>query len=139
MLRIMILVLVFGFAACKKDKAITPMEELTETVDTAAALKYSGSFINGPSGNTSGAAKIYKQADGKYVLKLENLKVNSDPNLHVLLSKELDPKTFSDLGSLKSTKGNQVYQIDADLDAKPYAYVLIHCVDYNHLFGSAAL
>jgi hypothetical protein len=139
-LRMMILAMILGFTACKKDKgALLEEPPLNEMVDTASVLKYSGNFINGPSGGVSGIAKIYRQANGKFVLKLENFRSTSGPNLHVFVSKELDPKTYSDLGALKSLNGNQVYEIDIAFDPKPYSYVLIYCVNFNHLFGSASI
>jgi len=49
------------------------------------------------------------------------------------------PITFIDLGELKSTKGNQVYSIAGMPDFTDYKYISIHCVAYNHLFGSALL
>ncbi len=139
-IRIILLLLTasLGFAACKKDKGTAPAEDLNEMVDTAAVLKYSGSFIDGPSGSVYGLAKIYRQVDGKYILKLEDFKSTNGPNLHVFLSQEEFPKTYTDLGPLKSLKGNQVYEISVNFEPKPYSFVCIHCVDYNHLFGSAA-
>jgi hypothetical protein len=51
----------------------------------------------------------------------------------------MQPVNFIDLGSLQSTSGNQVYNISGSPDLTVYKYALVHCVDYNHLFGWAEL
>lgn len=130
------LVLVF-LTSCKKDKE-APSQTLNETVDSSAMLSHSGNFVSGPFGTTTGMAEVYKQGS-TYQLKLANFNVNNGPALHVYLSKEAMPINFIDLGSLKSTMGNQVYPIPSMPNFTDYKYISIHCVDYNHLFGYALL
>ncbi|WP_424291302.1 DM13 domain-containing protein [Daejeonella sp.] len=43
------------------------------------------------------------------------------------------------MGDLKSTKGNQVYEIPGSPDFSALKFVFIHCERFNHLFGSAEL
>lgn len=125
------------FISCKKEKA-TPVIKFNEMTDTSAVLKYSGNFINGPYGTVSGKAKIYLQK-GIYKLVLDTVNISNGPDLHVYLSKEVQPVNFIDLGKLKSTIGNQVYSIIGSPDFVQYKYALIHCQQYNHLFGTAVL
>lgn len=131
----------FSFAACTKNNA-TPETRLDEKIPVDAAdssnLKYTGGFINGPYGAVTGTCRLYLQ-NGKYVLALENISVSNGPDLHVYLSKEVQPVNFIDLGKLKSTNGTQVYEIAGQPDFSSYKYALIHCQQYNHLFGSAEL
>lgn len=134
---LLMLALTIGSVACKKAQDVTPTQ-LVEMPDTSAVLKYSGTFKSGPYGKVTGEARIYKQG-GNYFLQLENFKSSGGPNLHVFLSKEETPSHYKDLGSLKSLGGFQTYEIDESLDNNPYLYICIHCVDYNHLFGSAKL
>ena len=124
------------FTNCKKDAS--PTNKLDEMVDTAAMVKYNGMFENGPYGNTSGTAKIYLQ-EGKYILALENFNTSNGPDLHVYLSKEKLPVNFIDLGKIKSTNGNQVYTISGNFSPADFKYALVHCQQFNHLFGSAQL
>jgi Electron transfer DM13 len=134
---LIILTVAFGLASCVKDK--TPTTPLNNTVDTTLATgKYIGMFINGPYGNVSGTAKIYLQ-NNQYKLTLENVSISNGPDLHVYISKEILPATFIDLGNLQSVAGNQVYSIPGNPDFSQYKYALIHCKQYNHLFGSAEL
>lgn len=133
--------------ACKKEQ-LAPTTPLNEMVidttkngggtDSATLLKFSGNFSSGPYGVVSGMASIYKTA-GTYALQLTNFNVSNGPDLHVYLAKEAMPVHFIDLGALKSTNGNQVYAIPNQPDFTVYQYVSIHCVAYNHLFGSAQL
>lgn len=109
-----------------------------DTTANSAMLKYSGRFMNGPYGAVSGQVKIYQQ-NGTYSLALEGFNSGNGPDLKVYLSKEMTPSTFISLGSLRSTNGNQVYPITGVPDFTQFKFVLIHCEQYNHLFGSAEL
>jgi hypothetical protein len=130
-----------AFAGCSKQDE-TPETRLNETipVDSVAGntARFSGKFSNGPYGSVSGDVKIYFQ-DGRDVLALENIAVSNGPDLHVYLSQEIQPVNFIDLGKLKSTNGNQLYTVNGTTDFNVYKYALIHCEQYNHLFGSAEL
>lgn len=124
--------------ACKKEYN-TPTTPLDDRVDTTtAALEHKGDFMNGPYGRVSGVVKIY-QENGKFILSLLNFNSSNGPALHVYLSKEVQPVNFIDLGDLKSTNGNQLYEIPGSPDFMAYRYALVHCKQYNHLFGSAEL
>lgn len=123
--------------SCVKEN--TPEIVLDNTVDTTMAMpQNNGNFMNGPYGSVSGMATVYKQ-DGNLVLALENMNISNGPQLHVYLSKEVQPVNFIDLGPLQSTLGNQLYNITGSPDLSQYKYALIHCKKYNHLFGSAKL
>jgi Electron transfer DM13 len=138
MKKIVILLAVCGVlvTACKKNA--TPTNPLNQTADTSAVVKYTGTFSNGPYGTVSGSAKIYLQ-NKMLKLALEGVSISNGPALHVYLSKEVQPINFIDLGNLKSTAGNQLYEISNMPDFTQYKYALIHCQQYNHLFGSAEL
>lgn len=123
--------------SCVKEN--TPEIPLNDTVDTTIAVPGErGNFINGPYGSVSGMATVYTK-DGRLVLALGNMMISNGPQLHVYLSKEVQPVNFIDLGALQSTKGNQLYTIPGEPDFFQYKYALIHCKKYNHLFGSAQL
>jgi len=122
--------------SCVKEN--TPTIPLNDNVDTTANLKYKGSFINGPYGRVSGMASVYRQNDS-LILALMNVSISNGPDLHVYLSKEMQPVNFIDLGKLQSINGNQLYTISGMPDFSQYKYALIHCKQFNHLFGSAEL
>ncbi len=121
-------------ASCKKES--TPTAVLNERVDMMMSKPETDSsgFINGPYGSVSGTARIYI-TNGKYQLALENFSSSNGPDLKVYISKEQRPVNFVNLGSLKSTKGNQLYDIPDNVKVQDYAYALIYCQQYSHLFG----
>jgi hypothetical protein len=124
-------------ASCVKEN--TPTDPVNNTVDTTnSTLEVKGDFMNGPYGRVSGMAKIYKQNDS-FILALLNVSISNGPDLHVYLSKEVIPVNFIDLGRLQSTNGNQLYNVPDNADLNQYKYALIHCKQFNHLFGSAKL
>jgi hypothetical protein len=125
-------------SSCKKEKGFAPTIDLNEMTDTAAILKYGGDFTSGPYGTVTGKAEIYKKVTTIEV-KLTGFNSTNGPALHVFISKEAMPVNFIDLGALKSTTGNQVYPVSGMPDFMDYKYISIHCVAYNHLFGSALL
>jgi hypothetical protein len=119
-------------------KKNTPDIVLDEMTDSTAVANYAGMFSNGPYGSVSGTAKIFSTAFG-FELKLMDFRSSNGPDLRVYLSKEMQPVNYIDLGALKATGGNQVYEINGPVDFTQYRYALIHCRQYNHLFGWALL
>ena len=123
--------------SCVKEN--TPEILLNNTVDTTVAIpRNRGEFMNGPYGSVTGKATVYSQ-NGNLVLALQNMNISNGPQLHVYISKEVQPVNFIDLGPLQSTMGNQLYNIPENPDFSQYQYALVHCKKYNHLFGSARL
>ncbi|MBA4197855.1 MAG: hypothetical protein C0459_09905 [Chitinophaga sp.] len=136
-LKLLLLGLVILIISCKKES--TTSAAVNQMVDTTIAKLFNtGNFVNGPYGAVSGVAKIYK-VNNRYQLALENFNSSNGPDLKVYLSKDNIPSNFINLGSLQSTTGNQLYDIPAGVTPSEYAYVLIHCQQFNHLFGSAIL
>lgn len=111
---------------------------LNERLDSIAILKTQGMFTGVGQEKVSGSAKIYLQKD-RYYLALENFSTTNGPDLKVYLSQQEKPVDFIKLGDLKSTNGNQVYDITGMPDLTKYKYALIHCEKYNHLYGRAEL
>ncbi len=132
-----ILFITLIIVGCKREEN-TPVEPLMERVDSLAVVNVKGKFMGIGGETVSGSAKIITN-DGKHSLVLDDFKTNNGPDLHIYLSKESTPKDFIDLGLLKSVSGTQVYPITGMPDFTKYKYALIHCQQYNHLFGSALL
>lgn len=133
------LIIAVSIQSCKKDKdSFASTEAVNEMVDSTGILKYSGSFTSGPFGTVTGKVEVYINGTD-YKVKLANFNTNNGPALHVYLSKEAMPINYIDLGILKSTNGNQVYSVTGMPDFMEFKYISIHCVAYNHLFGSALI
>ncbi|MYT23739.1 electron transporter [Streptomyces sp. SID7760] len=100
--------------------------------------------------STSGTVKLVKLPDGSRTLRLENLDTSSGPDLRVWLTdapvKEgadgwfvFDDGKHVSLGKLKGNKGDQNYEIPAEVDLADYSSVTIWCDRFNVSFGAAAL
>ena len=133
----LVFMLTLVILACSKNESIPDRSEPPQ-VDTGAVTESAGNFINGPYGSVSGTAALLIQ-DGQYLLSLSNFSTSNGPDLHVYLSKEQQPIRFIDLGRLRQNRGDQVYRINGITDANQYRFALIHCQQFNHLFGSASL
>ena len=98
---------------------------------------------------TSGRATIYKQADGRMVLRLTNFKTSNGPDVHVVLiaAKDADDNANFlknsteklELGALKGNEGDQNYDIPAGTDLDKFQTVSIYCERFNANFGAAPL
>lgn len=121
-------------SSCRKASTDT----LNEMVADSSMAKYAAIFSGADNQQVSGEAKIYL-VNGKYQLKLENFRTDNGPDLKVYLSKKDRPNEFISLGAIKSTNGNQVYDVSGTPDFSVHRFVLIHCERFNHLFGRAEL
>ncbi len=130
------LVVIAMFSSCKKNN--TPSVVLNEMTDSSAMQVRTGIFNNGPYGSVTGEARVLLTGS-RYELKLMNFSSSNGPDLRVYLSKEMNPVNYIDLGPLKATGGNQVYEIPGMPDLAQYKYALVHCRQFNHLFGWALL
>jgi hypothetical protein len=96
---------------------------------------------------TRGLASIYQLADGKRALRLTEFETSNGPDVHVYLTAAevekgkdaIKQAGFIDLGSMKGNKGDQNYDIPADVDLNKYRNVTIWCARFGVNFGTAAL
>lgn len=137
LLLFMVICITAALSSCVKENTSTI--PLNNNIDTTIAMsRYRGTFMNGPYGSVSGTSGIYFQ-NSRFILALEGVSISNGPDLHVYLSREIQPVNYIDLGSLQSVSGNQLYSIPGSPDFSQYKYALVHCQRYNHLFGSAEL
>jgi hypothetical protein len=95
---------------------------------------------------TSGSATLVRTPDGKLAVQFEGLDTTDGPDLHVYLSDKAadSPEAafdsgFTNLGKLKANRGNQVYEVPADIDLTTVRSVVIWCVRFSEGFGVAPL
>jgi len=100
-----------------------------------------GNFVGSGDGfhKVEGLAKVLTLADGKTILRIENLKATNGPDLYVYLSTGKGVSDIVNLGRLKGNIGNQNYVIPTGTDLSKYSTVLIWCKAFSTLFGSAIL
>ena len=77
--------------------------------------------------------------DESSILNLEDFKTTNGPDLYVYLATDDRATEFVDLGKLKTSNGNQDYEIPENVDLSKYDKILIWCKAFSVLFGSAEL
>jgi hypothetical protein len=96
----------------------------------------------------SGTVTVYQDADGSWVIRLEDFTVRNGPQLHLFLSEHTAPRTPDevrqgglglDWGPLKGAVGNQNYRLPPEFDMSRVGSVVIFSVPYQEVFSSAQL
>jgi hypothetical protein len=97
--------------------------------------------------DTKGLATIYQLPDGKRTLRLTSFETSNGPDVRVYLTGDdvekgndaLKSAGFIDLGSMKGNKGDQNYDVPADINLNNFKNVTIWCARFGVNFGQAAL
>lgn len=99
--------------------------------------------------STSGRATIYRETNGKLVLRLTNFKTSNGPDVHVILVAVKDADDDAnflksstervELGKLKGNEGDQNYEIPNGTDLAKFQAVSVYCERFNANFGAAPL
>jgi hypothetical protein len=149
-----IIVLAIGWYAFRSELLFinkTVSEEFPGGAQIAAIEKgpmtLSKGDFKGLAHETKGLASIYRLADGKRTLRLTDFETSNGPDVHVYLtpaevekgSDAVKAAGFVDLGSMKGNKGDQNYDISADVDLSKYKSVTIWCARFGVNFGLASL
>ena len=96
---------------------------------------------------TKGLASIYQIADGKRTLRLTEFETSNGPDVHVYLTAAdiekgndaIKEAGFIDLGSMKGNKGDQNYDVPANVDLSKYKTVSVWCARFGVNFATAPL
>ncbi|WP_199820514.1 DM13 domain-containing protein [Streptomyces sp. NRRL F-2664] len=99
---------------------------------------------------TTGTAKLIRLPDGSRTLRLEGLDTSNGPDLHVWLTdapvkegvagwRVFDDGKHVSLGKLKGNKGDQNYDVPAEVNLADYSSVTIWCDRFDVSFGAAPL
>jgi hypothetical protein len=107
----------------------------------------SGGNFKGLAHETKGFAAIYQLADGRRTLRLTEFETSNGPDVRVYLTAAdvekgndaLEQVGFVDLGSMKGNKGDQNYDIPADVELHNYKNVTIWCRRFGVNFAIAPL
>ncbi len=116
--------------------------------NSGAKTLETGTF-HGKVHNTSGRATVYREPDGRLILRLTNFKTSNGPDVHVILiaAKDADDDANFlkgntervELGGLKGNVGDQNYEIPKGTDLSKFQTVSIYCERFNANFGAAPL
>lgn len=139
------LMIFVGFMVVLAGCSFTP----TETIDDAkpdadAVVLREGQFQDADASHKgSGNLTILQTGDAR-TARFENFEGTAGPGLKVLLVENVAGKNhdeignYVDLGSLKSTNGNQNYAIPNDVDLSKFTGIMIYCEPFSVVFSRAA-
>ncbi len=130
--------------------AVTPATSAPGQPPPAGPVVISRGSLISHEHSTSGTVSIIEQPDGSRVLAIEDLDTTTGPDVHVWLSQGDVVEGFAgwrtaagvphvDLGMIKGNKGNQVYEIPADVELADYPSVFLWCVKFSVSFGAAEM
>ncbi|MFN5133776.1 MAG: DM13 domain-containing protein [Chitinophagaceae bacterium] len=123
-------------ASCKKEKASN--EIINDTINPNATVLVKGNFSGANSYTVNGTVEIINDNNQKKLV-FKNFNSSNGPDLRVYLATTTGAFAFISLGNLKSTNGQQVYDISGMPDFAQYKFALIWCQQFSVLFGSAEL
>lgn len=115
--------------------------------DVATPATLASGMFHSNAHETTGNAAILALPDGRRILRLTSFSTSNGPDVRVYLvaaSDVTDDETvkkagFVELGPMKGNKGDQNYEVPADLDLSRYRTVTIWCKRFSVNFGSAPL
>jgi hypothetical protein len=115
--------------------------------EAAGPVAVSSGKFHGVAHEGAGDAIVYRQEDGSYVLRLENLDIFNGPDLYVYAVAAPDATDdatvleagFLNAGRLKGNQGNQTYELPADFDPAAYRSISVWCQRFSVNFATAPL
>ncbi|ANQ51340.1 DM13 domain-containing protein [Flammeovirga sp. MY04] len=125
--------------ALSEDDVLASQEESDSTAVVADENMdgfLSGTF-EGSSAHPSTTGMV--TLDGRQLSFNDEFYSDSGPDLFIYLAQDLEGNGFVNLGTLKSTRGVQTYEVPEDIDFTKNKYVLVWCQQFAVLFGSAEL
>ncbi len=114
----------------------------TSAVPAGPVATTSGGFQGLTGHRGEGTATVYELGDGSRVLRLEDLHVSNGPGLELHLVPGADrrgPEGGVSLGLLEGNRGNQNYELPADLDLSAEWTVLVWCAPFTVEVANATL
>lgn len=129
--------------------ASQPGSSPSATGRPAATVLATGEFISHEH-TTTGRLQVIALADGRRILRLENLATSNGPDLRVWITdapvkegtagwRVFDDGRYVDLGRLKGNRGSQNYELPASVDLAQLDSVSIWCARFRVSFGAATL
>lgn len=123
---------------CSADTVVPTTPAAPTTFNPATATLIKMGTLEGVGHTVSGTAGIY-ESDGKKYVVLNPYSSQNGPDLKVYLSKDVNASSYISLGNLKSTSGNQSYEVPGMPNIAEYTHIHIWCEQFSVVFGRAAL
>lgn len=119
---------------------------VNESLGSASAKPLVSGSFKGLAHVTNGEAAVF-EVGGKRVLRFTGFSTSNGPDVHVYLVAAADASDdatvrysgFINLGKLKGNKGDQNYELPANVDLSTYRSVSLWCQRFNVNFGACSL
>jgi hypothetical protein len=129
------------------NEALPGSASITTTAKDAQPTVLATGYFHSVSHETSGVATIHQLGDGKRLVRFTMFETSNGPDVRVYLvaaNDAMDNDTvtragFVDLGAMKGNKGDQNYEVPADIDLSRYQSVTIWCRRFGVNFATAPL
>jgi hypothetical protein len=124
----------------------TPLDEPLPPEAASAPVVAQGPFYNIEK-EGKGTARLHRLGDGRIILRLEGFEVTQNVDLFVWLSEAPRPRTSAEavaarkvsIGNLRSTAGNQNYEVPAAVPLSRIRSIVIWCEPVAVAYSAAAL
>lgn len=116
-------------------------DTVTEQVAAGATRERAGA-LTGIDHRAAGDAAVYRLADGRRVVRLEQLDMQNGPDLFVYLVPkhgQRQPEGGINLGRLKGNKGDQEYALPPGTNPDDFEGVFVWCRRFATAFAAAPL
>lgn len=137
------LLLAFGLAAplshaqmMEKDKGMMQDKNMMQDKKMMGG-EMTGMLMGAKDHHASGTVALTKDAGGRTVLRLDDLKVDKVPDGRVYLAKDGDYTKGVELGKLTTFSGTVQYAIPANVNPADYNSVVIWCKKFSVEIGRA--
>jgi len=128
-----------------QDPTVEGQAATSSSMDPVAT----GRFVNKGGQETTGAYRIEQVEDDLRLVLADDFATDEGPDLHVVLtpvavSAVSGENAMADdaalvVGPLEAQSGAQQFDLPDDVDLGAFRSVLIHCIEFSHLYGAAPL
>lgn len=139
---------ILGVALILMAAACSTSDSDTEAPSSDAGLIATGQFASRGGQETSGTYRLERVGEYRRLLLADDFQTSEGPDLHVVLSPTSFDAADDDnavvegaavIDTLSALQGKQVFYLSDSLDMSRFQSVLIHCVEFTHLYGAAPL
>jgi Electron transfer DM13 len=117
------------------------------TTQNASAMVLTTGRFHSVAHETTGVATIHQLSDGKRLVRLTAFETSNGPDVRVYLVAAHDASDnetvtragFIDLGAMKGNRGDQNYEVPANIDLSQYQAVTVWCRRFSVNFATAPL
>lgn len=145
---IMAILLFLAVSACGPSKRDSAAETSSQPAPANVEAIATGQFVDKGGQNTSGSFRVERTGTDLRLVLSSDFQTDEGPDLHVVITPTSVPEAGNDnamaegaevVGKLGQLAGEQVFDLRDDLELDRYNAVVIHCIEFSHIYGAASL